>query len=457
MIDNAKYYYIITYGCQMNVHDSEKLAGMLEKMGYHPAERIEEADIILINTCIIRENAELKVFGKVGSLKQLKKKNPDLIIGVGGCMMQSEEAVQQLYEKYPQVDLIFGTHNIHHVPELINRIKEERGRVVEVWDKEEGLIPDLPSRREDKYKAWVSIIQGCNNFCAYCIVPYTRGRERSRPPEDIVTEVERLVEKGVKEITLLGQNVNSYGKDLEEKVDFADLLVRLDEIEGLARIRYMTSHPRDFSQKLINTIKDGKSICEHFHLPIQSGSNRILKKMNRGYTREGYLNLIKRIKEAIPDASITTDFIVGFPGETEEDFAETMDIVKRVRFDMAFTFIYSPRTGTPAAKMPEQIPEDRKKERLERLMELQNRISLENNQKLIGEVLEVLVDGESKNNPEMYSGRDRKNKLVIFSKKEGIKGEIVPVKINKAQSFTLFGEVIDLSVTRKTLSTIEGR
>lgn len=457
MIDNAKYYYIITYGCQMNVHDSEKLAGMLEKMGYHPAERIEEADIILINTCIIRENAELKVFGKVGSLKQLKKKNPDLIIGVGGCMMQSEEAVQQLYEKYPQVDLIFGTHNIHHVPELINRIKEERGRVVEVWDKEEGLIPDLPSRREDKYKAWVSIIQGCNNFCAYCIVPYTRGRERSRPPEDIVTEVERLVEKGVKEITLLGQNVNSYGKDLEEKVDFADLLVRLDEIEGLARIRYMTSHPRDFSQKLIDTIKDGKSICEHFHLPIQSGSNRILKKMNRGYTREDYLDLIKRIKEAIPDASITTDFIVGFPGETEEDFAETIDIVKRVRFDMAFTFIYSPRTGTPAAKMPEQIPEDRKKERLERLMELQNRISLENNQKLVGEVLEVLVDGESKNNPEMYSGRDRKNKLVIFSKKEGIKGEIVPVKINKAQSFTLFGEVIDLSVTRKTLSTIEGR
>lgn len=457
MIDNAKYYYIITYGCQMNVHDSEKLAGMLEKMGYHPAERIEEADIILINTCIIRENAELKVFGKVGSLKQLKKKNPDLIIGVGGCMMQSEEAVQQLYEKYPQVDLIFGTHNIHHVPELLNRIKEERGRVIEVWDKEEGLIPDLPSRREDEYKAWVSIIQGCNNFCTYCIVPYTRGRERSRPPEDIVTEVERLVEKGVKEITLLGQNVNSYGKDLEEKVDFADLLIRLDEIEGLARIRYMTSHPRDFSQKLINTIKDGKSICEHFHLPIQSGSNRILKKMNRGYTREGYLNLIKRIKEAIPDASITTDFIVGFPGETEEDFAETMDIVKRVRFDMAFTFIYSPRTGTPAAKMPEQIPEDRKKERLERLMELQNRISLENNQKLIGEVLEVLVDGESKNNPEMYSGRDRKNKLVIFSKKEGIKGEIVPVKINKAQSFTLFGEVIDLSVTRKTLSTIEGR
>lgn len=457
MIDNAKYYYIITYGCQMNVHDSEKLAGMLEEMGYHPADRIEEADIILINTCIIRENAELKVFGKVGSLKQLKKKNPDLIIGVGGCMMQSEEAVQQLYEKYPQVDLIFGTHNIHHVPELINRIKEERDRVVEVWDKEEGLIPDLPSRREDKYKAWVSIIQGCNNFCTYCIVPYTRGRERSRPPEDIVAEVERLVEKGVKEITLLGQNVNSYGKDLEEKVDFADLLVRLDEIESLARIRYMTSHPRDFSQKLIDTIKDGKSICEHFHLPIQSGSNRILKKMNRGYTREEYFDLIKRIKEAIPDASITTDFIVGFPGETEEDFAETIDIVKRVRFDMAFTFIYSPRTGTPAAKMPEQIPEDRKKERLERLMELQNRISLENNQKLIGEVLEVLVDGESKNNPEMYSGRDRKNKLVIFSKKEGIKGEIVPVKINKAQSFTLFGEVIDLSVTRKTLSTIEGR
>ena len=417
MKDKMKKYFIITYGCQMNEHDSEKLAGMLEAIDYHKAEEVEEADIILINTCTIRENAELRVFGKVGELKRLKENNPDLIIGVGGCMMQSEKAVRHLYEKHPQVDLIFGTHNIHHVPDLIKRIEKERSRIVEVWDEEEGLIPDLPSVRESDFKAWVSIIQGCNNFCTYCVVPYVRGRERSRPFKDIINEVEKLVAEGVKEITLLGQNVNSYGKDFKENIDFADLLQELDKIPALYRLRYMTSHPRDFSFKLIQVIKDTKAVCEHFHLPIQSGSNRILKKMNRGYSREKYLELVNKIRQEVPEAAITTDIIVGFPGETEEDFQETIDLVKEVRFDSAFTFIYSPRTGTPASKMEEQIPEDIKKERLSRLMALQNQISLEKNQAELGKVVEVLIEGESKNNPETLMGRDRRNKLVIIPKK----------------------------------------
>jgi len=442
MPDHTKYYYIITYGCQMNVHDSEMLAGMLEEMGYHQADKMEDADIIILNTCIVRRNAELKVFGKVGSLKPLKRKNPDLIIAVGGCMMQSREAVQELYQKYPQVDLIFGTHNIHHFPELINKVIKRKERVVEVWDQEEGLIPDLPTKREDDYKAWVTIIQGCNNFCSYCIVPYTRGREKSRPFEDIVKEVENLVCSGIKEITLLGQNVNSYGKDLENKYDFADLLIRLDQISGLYRIRYMTSHPRDFSQRLIDVVKNSSRICEHFHLPIQSGSNRILKLMNRGYNREEYLELVSNIREAIPDASITTDLIVGFPGEGEDDFEETLNIVKEIEFDMAFTFIYSPRTGTPAARMKEQVSEEVKKERLQRLMELQNGISLKKNQQLTGKTLEVFIDGASKNNPEMYSGRDRTNKLIIFPRKDQRKGDLVRVKIESAHSFTLTGRIV---------------
>ncbi|MFW5992152.1 MAG: tRNA (N6-isopentenyl adenosine(37)-C2)-methylthiotransferase MiaB, partial [Halanaerobiaceae bacterium] len=339
----AKKYHIITYGCQMNEHDSEMLAGMLENMGYRATGKLDEADIILLNTCIIRKNAELKLFGKVGSLKHLKEKNPELIIGIGGCMMQEEAAVEEIYEKYPQVDLVFGTHNIHRLPELITRIEENRERIIETWDQDKGLIPDLPYIRESKYKSWVTIIQGCNNFCSYCIVPYVRGRERSRPLPEIVKEVKELVEDGVKEITLLGQNVNSYGHDREEAYDFADLLLKLDKIQGLKRIRYMTSHPRDFNLDLIEVIKNSKSICEHFHLPVQSGSSKILKKMNRGYNRKQYLKLVKKIKEEIPTASVTTDFIVGFPGETEIDFQQTLQLVKELKFDMAFTFKFSPR------------------------------------------------------------------------------------------------------------------
>ena len=441
MVENKKYY-IRTYGCQMNEHDSEKIAGMLEEMGYSPTTELESADLIFLNTCTVRENAELKVFGKVGSLKKLKRENPDLIIGIGGCMMQVEEPVKKIKEKFPQVDLVIGTHNLHKLPELINEIKENDKRIISVWDQEKGLIPNLPSVRKSDFQAWVTIMQGCDNYCSYCIVPYVRGHERSRPKEQVIKEVKKLVEDGVVEITLLGQNVNSYAQDLKADYDFADLLNELDEIKGLKRIRYMTSHPRDFNKKTIKTIAESKKVCEHFHLPIQSGSNKILKEMNRGYSREEYLQIIEEIRKNIENYSITTDIIVGFPGETEQDFEDTLDIVRKVKFDMAFTFKYSKRSGTPAAKKDNQVSEDIKDKRLQKLMKVQNKISLEQNKKTEGKVLEVLVEGESKNNPETYMGRSRTNKLVIFPKQEGLIGKIVDVKIDKAQSWTLYGEVI---------------
>ncbi len=434
-------YHIITYGCQMNERDTEKLAGMLEEIGYKKTNDIKKSDIIFFNTCTIREKAELKVFGKIGSLKKLKEKNPDLIIGIGGCMMQIEESVDKVYEKFPYVDLIIGTHNIHLLPELIKNIKKEKKRIVEVWDKDKGLIPEVPSIREGDYKAYVSIIQGCDNYCSYCIVPYVRGRERSRPLKDIKNEIKNLTNKGVKEITLLGQNVNSYGKDLQEDIDFADLIKKIDKIDNLPRIRYMTSHPRDFTNKLIKTIKNSDSVCEHFHLPLQSGSTSILKKMNRGYTTEEYIQLIQSIRGNIPGASITTDIIVGFPGETEKDFQNTLDIVQKIKFDMAFTFSYSPRKGTPAAKMEDQVSDEIKNKRLQKLMEVQNKISLEKNILLKNKIVNVLIEGESKNNPETFSGRTRTNKLVIVPGNNQLKGKIVDVKINEVQSWTLYGNI----------------
>ncbi|RQD70272.1 MAG: tRNA (N6-isopentenyl adenosine(37)-C2)-methylthiotransferase MiaB [Halanaerobium sp. MSAO_Bac5] len=438
-----KKYHIITYGCQMNEHDSEKLAGMLENLGYNNTEQLENADIILLNTCTIRENAELKIFGKLGQLKEYKRKNPDLIIGIGGCMMQLEEPVEEIYKKYRHVDLIFGTHNIHQVPELIQKIEKNRKRVVEVWDQEEGLIPDLPSQRESEYSAWISIIQGCNNFCTYCIVPYVRGRERSRPLEAIVNEAEKLAAEGVKEITLLGQNVNSYGNDLEEKIDFPLLLEELNKVEALKRIRFMTSHPRDFSHKLLMAIKNLTKVAEHIHLPIQSGSNKILKEMNRGYCREYYIKTVKEIQNKVPEAAISTDFIVGFPGESDEDFEQTLDLVKELRFDMAYTFIYSPRSGTPAARREDQIAEEVKKERLNRLMEIQNKISYEKNQKLIGKTQKILLTGPSNRNQEVYEGRTRSNKICFIDKRPDLIGEIVKVKIDSAKSWTLQGTVVE--------------
>jgi len=425
----------------MNEHDSEKLAGMLEKMNYRSTDKPEKADIILLNTCMIRENAELSLYGKVGSFKHLKEKKSDLVLGVCGCMMQTDKARSEIIKKYPYVNLVFGTHNIEQLPAFIDRLEEEK-RVIEVLDSDKGCIPELPVKREDDHKAWVSIIKGCNNFCTYCIVPYVRGRERSRQAEDIINEVCELVKQGVIEITLLGQNVNSYGKDLSEDIDFADLLKMLDNIDELKRIRYMTSHPRDFTDKLVEVIANTNKVCEHFHLPVQSGSTKILNKMNRGYTRKEYLNLIDKIKENIPEASITTDFIVGFPGETEEDFADTISLAKRIRFDMAFTFIYSIRPDTKAGKMKEQVPDDIKNARLQELMAVQNKISMEQNSKFSNQTVKVLIDGESKNNPETYSGRTRTNKLVIVPRNDDILGKIVNVKINEVQSWTLYGEVI---------------
>ena len=437
-----KYYNIITYGCQMNEHDSERLAGMLEEMGYQHTNELADADIILLNTCIIRENAELKVFGKLGELKKYKRENPDLIIGIGGCMMQQDEPVDEVYKKYRHVDLIFGTHNIHHLPNLIKKIEETRDRVVEVWDEEEGLIPDLPSQRESEHSAWISIIQGCDNFCTYCIVPYVRGRERSRPVASIVDEAKRLAEDGVKEITLLGQNVNSYGNDLDKEITFPKLLEELNKVEKLKRIRFMTSHPRDFSDALLENIKKLDKVANHIHLPVQSGSNKVLKEMNRGYTREYYIERVKKIQEEIPGAAVSTDFIVGFPGESKEDFEKTIELVKELNFDMAYTFIYSQRSGTPAARRDDQIEEEVKKERLKRLMDLQNKISYDKNQKLIGTIQEILVTGPSNNDPEVYEGRTSTNKICFIEKNEELIGEIVEVKIEAAKSWTLEGTVI---------------
>jgi tRNA-2-methylthio-N6-dimethylallyladenosine synthase len=438
-----KYYKIITYGCQMNEHDSERLAGMLEEMGYQHTDKLGSADIILLNTCIIRENAELKVFGKLGELKQYKRENPDLIIGIGGCMMQQDQPVDEVYKKYRHVDLIFGTHNIHHLPKLIEKIEETRDRVVEVWDEEEGLIPDLPSQRESEHSAWISIIQGCDNFCTYCIVPYVRGRERSRPVTSIVEEAKRLTADGVKEITLLGQNVNSYGNDLKKETTFPKLLEELNKVKKLKRIRFMTSHPRDFSDELLEKIKTLPKVANHIHLPVQSGSNKVLKEMNRGYTREYYLERVKKIQEEIPGAAVSTDFIVGFPGESEEDFEKTIELVKELNFDMAYTFIYSPRSGTPASRRDDQVADEVKKERLNRLMNLQNKISYDQNQKLIGRTEEILVTGPSSRDPEVFEGRTSTNKICFIDKREDLVGELAKVKIEAAKSWTLEGRVIE--------------
>jgi len=442
-LDKNKYYHIITYGCQMNEHDSEKLAGMLEDMNYKHTEELAQADIVLLNTCIIRENAELKVYGKLGELKQYKRENPDLIIGIGGCMMQQDEPVDEIYKKYRHVDLIFGTHNIHHLPELIREIEENRERIVEVWDEEEGLIPDLPSKRESEFSAWISIIQGCNNFCTYCIVPYVRGRERSRPLKAVVSEAEKLAADGVKEITLLGQNVNSYGNDLDKKTNFPLLLENLNKVEAIERIRFMTSHPRDFSDELLYNIKNLKKVANHIHLPVQSGSNKVLKEMNRGYSREYYIDTVKKVQSEIPQAAVSTDFIVGFPGESDQDFQKTLELVKELQFDMAYTFIYSPRSGTPAARRDDQIADKVKKERLNALMELQNKISYQKNQHLVGTKQKILVTGPSSSNKDVYQGRTSSNKICFIDKRPELVGKIVEVKIDSAKSWTLDGHLID--------------
>ncbi len=441
MISNNKnkYYKISTYGCQMNENDSEKLAGMLKNMGYKPTEIEEQADIIILNTCSVRENADIKVFGNLGHYKPLKKKNPNLILAVCGCMMQQKEIVEKIKEKYPQVDLIFGTHNIHKFPELLANAQQSSCIVIDVWENGGEIIESVPIERKYKHKAFVTIMYGCDNFCSYCIVPYTRGREKSREPEKIIKEVIHLAQDGCKEITLLGQNVNSYGKTLKNPISFAQLLRKLNQIDGIKRIRFMTSHPKDLSDELILAMKECDKVCEHIHLPFQAGSNKILKIMNRRYTKESYLELIKKLKETIPGIAITTDIIVGFPGENQDDFKDTLDIVRKVKFDSAFTFLYSIRKGTPAAKMENQIPDDIKHERFNRLLELQQSISREKNALLKNEVVEVLVDGTSKNDEEKMCGRTRTNKLVNFIGDKNLIGEIVQVKITDPHTWSLNG------------------
>jgi tRNA-2-methylthio-N6-dimethylallyladenosine synthase len=435
-------FHIQTYGCQMNVHDSEKLSGMLKEMGYINTKNIEEADIILFNTCCVREHVEIKILSRVSQIKELKSKKPDLIIGICGCMMQEKEIVDKIKNHYPYVDLVFGTHNLFKFPEILLKAIFSDSTVIDIWDDNPNIIENIPIKRADAIKAWIDINYGCNNFCTYCIVPYVRGREKSRRPENIFNEIKYLANKGYKEVTLLGQNVNSYGNDLHEGITFAKLLYMINGINGIERIRFMTSHPKDLSDDLIFAIRDLGKVCEHLHLPIQSGSNRILKKMNRKYTKESYLEIIDKLKVNIPDIAITTDIIVGFPGETEEDFKETLDLVKKVRYDAAYTFIYSKRSGTPAADMEEQVDKNIKHERLEKLIELQNKISIEKNAELNGKILEVLVEGISKRDKEKLTGRTRTNKIVHFSGKPDLIGNFVNLKIKETKAWTMQGELI---------------
>ncbi|NLI60831.1 MAG: tRNA (N6-isopentenyl adenosine(37)-C2)-methylthiotransferase MiaB [Clostridiales bacterium] len=435
-------YHIITYGCQMNIHDSEKLAGMLNSMGYTETSDQAEADLILFNTCCVRENAEHRVYGNVGALYLNKQQNPNLIIGICGCMMQQRDVSDYITKKFPFVDLIFGTHNLHRFPKLLLEAMDSRQTVVEVLDEEGRIVENVPIIRNLGVTAWTTIMYGCDNFCSYCIVPYVRGRERSRQPSDILDEINQLAEEGYKEVTLLGQNVNSYGKDFNEPYYFSNLLRYIDRVDGIERIRFMTSHPKDLSKDLILAMAESEKVCEHLHLPIQSGSNRILKQMNRGYSRENYLELVNEIRHQIPNIAITTDIIVGFPGETEEDFADTLDMVEKVRYDSAFTFIYSQRTGTPAAKMSKQIDENIKKERLQKLMDVQGKISKEINDKAHDTIVDVLVEGLSKKRDDMYTGRTPQNKLVNFAADHNTIGNIVKVKITQPKTWTLEGIMI---------------
>ena len=440
-----KYSRIITYGCQQNNADSEILMGMLKKMGYTNTNDNNKADIILFNTCCVRENAELKLYGNIGALKSLKKERPELIIGVCGCMMQQKHAVEMIRKKYRHVDLIFGTHTIYKFPEILEKALNEKYTLIDVQDSEGVIIENLPIVREDKHKAWITIMYGCNNFCSYCIVPYVRGRERSRNPDDIVKEIKTLAADGCKEVTLLGQNVNSYGKDLTEICDFSDLLRMVNDIEGIERIRFMTSHPKDISNKLILTMKKCSKVCEHLHLPFQAGSTRILKLMNRKYSKEDYLRKVEKVRAEIPNIALTTDIIVGFPGETQRDFEETLDIVNKVEFDQAFTFIYSKRKGTPAAMMEDTIESKEKHENFEKLLEVQNQISRNINETYMGKVVEVLIDGPSKTNPKRLTGRTRTGKIVNFFGKNKIVGEIVHVKITEIYSWFLNGELVEFN------------
>ena len=430
---------VTTFGCQMNARDSEKLVGILEQIGYIEEPDEEKADFVIYNTCTVRENANMRVYGRLGQLKRSKKRNPQMMIGLCGCMMQEPEVVEKLKKSYRFVDIIFGTHNIYKFAELIVARLESERMVIDIWEGTDKIVEDLPSERKFPFKSGVNFMFGCNNFCSYCIVPYVRGRERSRNPQDIIREIKTLVADGVVEVMLLGQNVNSYGKTLEHPISFAELLKEIEQIEGLKRIRFMTSHPKDLSEELIEVMANSKKICRHLHLPLQSGSTDILKKMNRRYTKEQYLALADKIKTAMPDISLTTDIIVGFPGETEEDFLETMDVVKKIRYDSAFTFIYSKRTGTPAAAMENQVPEDIVKDRFDRLLKEVQDISAEVCRVHTGTIQSVLVECQNDHDASLVTGRLSNNILVHFPGDESLIGKIVDVYLEECHGFYYSG------------------
>ena len=439
---SARRAFVLTFGCQQNEADSEKIAGLCEAMGYAITEAPEDADLIMVNTCAIREHAEQKALSIVGQYKHLKAKKPSLVIGVCGCMVTQEHRKDEIKHRYPYVDFVFGTSSLHRFPHLLCE-KLARGKRLFCPEEQEYLVAEgLPIRRESQYRAWVSIMYGCNNFCSYCIVPYVRGRERSREPEAIVREVEDLVARGYRDITLLGQNVNSYGKDRTDGFEFADLLARLDLIEGDFLLRFMTSHPKDASRRLIDVMASSRHIAHQFHLPMQSGSDAILKAMNRHYDTAHYLGVVDYLRERIPDVTITSDIIVGFPGETDADFEATLAMLARVKFDMLYSFIYSPRKGTPAAEM-EQVDPAIKSERFSRLLAVQNEIAVERNRPLVGKRLRVLCDGVSKNNPALYSGRTEGNKIAFFEGTPADTGRYLDFLPERADAFALYGKKLD--------------
>ena len=430
-----------TFGCQMNARDSEKLAGILEQAGFREA-RDEHADFVIYNTCTVRENANLKVYGHLGRLKHEKKSNPHMRIALCGCMMQEPEVVEKLKKSYRFVDLIFGTHNIFKFAELLYQTLDSKEQIIDIWESTEQIVEDLPVERKYPFKSGVNIMFGCNNFCSYCIVPYVRGRERSRRPEDIIREIETLASDGVSEVMLLGQNVNSYGKTLKEPISFGELLRRVEQIDGIERIRFMTSHPKDLSDELIQVMKESKKVCRHLHLPLQSGSSRILKAMNRKYTKEQYLELAGKIRREIPDISLTTDIIVGFPGETEEDFLETLDVVSKVRYDNAYTFIYSRRTGTPAAAMENQVPESEVRSRFDRLLSLVQENARFQTVRFAGTVQEVLIEEVNEHDSSLLTGRMSNNLLVHFPGDKSLIGTIRKVELKECKGFYYMGTLL---------------
>ena len=428
-----------TFGCQMNARDSEKLLGILQEIGYEPSES-EEADIVVYNTCTVRENANLRVYGRLGQLRGLKRKNPHMIIALCGCMMQEKEVVEKIQKSYSFVDAVFGTYNIFKLAELLYNRWESGKMVIDIWDSQKQVVEELPTVRKFPFKSGVNIMYGCNNFCTYCIVPYVRGREKSREPRDIIREIERLAGDGVKEIMLLGQNVNSYGKTLDNPVSFAQLLKEIEKIDGIERIRYMTPHPKDFSEELLDVMSQSSKICNHIHFPLQSGSTRLLKARNRQYTKEQYLNWVDKIREKLPDVSLTTDIIVGFPGETEEDFEDTLDVVRKAQFDSAYTFIYSKRTGTPAASMENQIPEDVVKERFNRLLETVGEVSHSISARYENTDTQVLVESLDDHEPGLVTGRMTNNMLVHFPGTADMIGKLVDVRLTECKGFYYMGK-----------------